>query len=84
LVLRIDRGNNWFLDGKAVLPEDLPGVLKEAFSRRPDWFVCLDANPDLPFGVPAHAMDMIQGLYARIILVTPGTEKDCCTGTGNR
>ncbi len=84
LVLRIDKENRWFLDGKAILPEDFSGILKEALSRRPDWLVYLDADPNLPFGVPAQAMDMIQGLYARTILVTPGIEKDCCTGTGSQ
>ena len=53
--------NRWFLDGKAILPEDFSGILKEALSRRPDWLVYLDADPNLPFGVPAQAMDMISG-----------------------
>jgi biopolymer transport protein ExbD len=84
LILRIDKQNRWFLDGKAVSPETFSAALKKELSRRSDWFVYLDANPELPFGVPAAAMDMIQELNAKIIFVTPSTERHCCTGTSNR
>lgn len=84
LVLRIDKENRWFFDGKPVSAEEFPAAFKKALDRRLDWFVYLSASPELPFGAPARAMDMIQGLHAKIILVTPSTEKDCCTGTSNR
>ena len=75
LVLRIDAKNRWFLDGEPVTPGDLPGALKKSLSRRPDWFVYLEADPGLDFRVPALAMDMIQGLHAKVILVTPGATR---------
>ena len=84
LILRIDKQNRWLLDGKPVSPDAFPNALKESLNRRSDWFVYLDANPELPFGVTAGAMDMIQGLHAHIILGTPSAEKQCCTGTSNR
>jgi biopolymer transport protein ExbD len=84
LVLRIDKENRWFLDGKPVSPEEFPGALKKVLDRRLDWVVYLNASPELELGAPARAMDMIQGLHAKIILVTPSTEKDCCTGSSNR
>jgi len=78
LVLRIDRKGRWFLDGKSILPEQFPGALKEALGRRSDWAVCLDADSDLNFGVPAQAIDMIQGLQSKIILMTPKMGQDRC------
>jgi biopolymer transport protein ExbD len=71
LVLRIDAKNRWFPDGEPVTPDNFPGTLRKSLSRRPDWFVYLEADPGLDFGVPARAMDMIQGLYAKVILMVP-------------
>ncbi len=79
LLLRIDRKGRWFLNAKPVSPEQFPGALREALSRRADWAVCLDADPELDFGPVAKAMDAIQGLYAKIILVTPKLGQDRCT-----
>lgn len=79
LVLRIDSKERWFLDAKPVSPEQFPGALREALSRRADWAVCLEADPELDFGRVAKAMDAIQGLYAKIILVTPKLGQDRCT-----
>jgi biopolymer transport protein ExbD len=75
LVLRIDATNRWFLNGEPVTLESFPGALKKSLSRRPDWFVYLEADPDLEFRVPAHAMDMIQELHAKVILMTPGAPR---------
>jgi hypothetical protein len=71
LVLRIDAQERWFLDGEPVTPEDFPAALKKSLSRRPDWFVYLEADPNLDFRAPARAMDMIQGLHAKVILMAP-------------
>jgi biopolymer transport protein ExbD len=71
LVLRIDKKDQWFLDGKLVSPSQFPAALKEAFSRRPDWVVYLVADGDLEFQKPATAIDMIQGLHARVVLGAP-------------
>lgn len=84
LVVRINRENRWFLEDKPVSTEEFPGVLKEALSRRSNWVVCLDADPELPFDVPARALDLIHGSYAKTILVTPNTKKDCYAAAGNR
>jgi hypothetical protein len=70
-VLRIDSKERWFLDGEPVTPDNFPAALRKSLSRRPDWFVYLEADPGLDFGVPAHAMDMIQGLHAKVILMVP-------------
>jgi biopolymer transport protein ExbD len=70
-VLRIDAKGQWFLDGDAVTPEGFPAALRKSFSRRLDRFVYLEADPNLDFRVPARAMDMIQGLHAKVILLMP-------------
>jgi len=71
LVLRIDKKDQWFLDGKLVAPNQFPEVLKEALSRRPDWVVYLIADGDLEFQKPATAIDLIQGLHARVVIGAP-------------
>jgi biopolymer transport protein ExbD len=78
LLLRIDAKKRWVFDGKPVSPEKFPAALRQALSRRPDWFVCLDADPALDFGVPMRAMDMIQGLSAKTIIATPKAVDDGC------
>jgi hypothetical protein len=64
LTLRIDKQNRWFFDGKEVFPEKFPAALQQALNRRPDLFVCVDADPGLALLAPVRAMDMIQG-YSR-------------------
>jgi biopolymer transport protein ExbD len=76
LVLRIDKQNRWFLNDQPVSPEGFSGALKGALSRRPEWFVYLDADPELEFGVHALAIDLIQGLHAKTILVTPNARNE--------
>ena len=71
LVLRIDAQEQWFLDGGPVTPEDLPAALKRSLSRRLDWFVYLEADPGLEYRIPARAMDVIQGLHAKVVLLAP-------------
>jgi hypothetical protein len=78
LVLRIDRKRRWFFNGKSVAPEDFPTALKESLGRRSDWAVCLDADSELDFGALGPAIDVIQGLHSKIIIVTPKMKHDRC------
>lgn len=84
LTLRIDKQRRWFFEGQPVSPEEFPAVLQQALNRRPDPFVCVDADPDLDYQVPARAMDMIQGQFAKIIIATPTAVDDGCTATIGR
>jgi hypothetical protein len=81
LVLRIDRERRWFFDGKLVAPEDFPAALKKSLGRRSDWAVCLDADSKLDFGALAPAIDIIQGLHSKIVLVTPKMKNDRCVAS---
>jgi len=78
LVLRIDREKQWFFDGKSVTPEQFPAALKEALGRRSDWAVCLDADSKLDFGALGPAIDIIQELHSKIVIVTPKMKGDRC------
>jgi biopolymer transport protein ExbD len=69
LVLRIDQANRWFLDNQRVSQEDFSDALKKSLSRRSDWVVCLDGAPELKFAMVAQAIDKIQGLSAKVVLV---------------
>jgi hypothetical protein len=71
LVVRIDKQRRWFLDGKRVTPEEFPLTLKDALVRRPDWVVYVDGDGDLQLADVMPAIDSIQGLHAKIVLVTP-------------
>jgi hypothetical protein len=84
LTLRIDKQRHWFLEGQPVTPEEFPAALRQALNRRPDRFVCLDADPALDLAVPGQAMDMLQGLFVKIIIATPKAVDDGCTATIGR
>jgi biopolymer transport protein ExbD len=84
LTLRIDKQRHWFFEGQPVSPEEFPAALQEALKRRPDPFVCVDADPDLDYQVPVRAMDTIQGLFVKIIVATPNAKDDGCTATIGR
>ena len=84
LTLRIDKLRRWFFEGQPVSPEEFPAALRQALNRRPDPFVCLDADPGLDLAVPGQAMDMLQGLFVKIIIATPKAVDDGCTATIGR
>jgi len=84
LTLRIDKQRRWFLEGQPVSPEEFPAVLQQALNRRPDPFVCVDADPSLDYLYPGQAMDMLQGLFVKIIIATPKAVDDGCTATIGR
>jgi hypothetical protein len=75
LVLRIDGEQRWVFDDKPVSPEEFPGALKDALRRRADWVVYLDASPELQLRVPARAMDIMQGMFVKIVLMPRRTEQ---------
>jgi biopolymer transport protein ExbD len=84
MTLRIDKHRRWFLEGQPVSPEEFPAALQQALNRRPDPFVCVDADPSLDYQYPGRAMDMIQGMYVKVIIATPKTVDDGCTATIGR
>lgn len=69
LVLRIDAQEHWYFDGKPVSENELGKVLRRAWTSRPVWIVYLDACRDLEVRVPIHAMDLMQGLGATVLML---------------
>ena len=78
IVLRIDEKGHWFFKGKPVSTSEFAIALRETFRSRPEWLVYIDAHPDLDFGKVELAVDVIEGLHAKAILVTPGVRSECC------
>lgn len=84
LTLQIDKQRRWFFEGEPVSPVEFPAALRRALKRRPDPFVCVDADPGLDYQVPGQAMDMLQGMFVKIIIATPNAKDDGCTATIGR
>jgi biopolymer transport protein ExbD len=57
-----------FLNGKHLLHSQLNTALQAEFSRRPDWVVYLDADPDISWSEVIQAIDMVQAVHGRVIL----------------
>jgi biopolymer transport protein ExbD len=63
-----------YVDSKTVAWADFGALLRSEISRRsPDWPVYLEGDRDLEWGSIAQAMDVIRGLRAEVVLLTPGT-----------
>lgn len=63
------------INGKKVAWDRLSGELKDELKTRPNWFVYVEADDNVPWQSAANAIDVAKGLQARVILLTPGTRK---------
>jgi biopolymer transport protein ExbD len=66
----------FFVNGQEVSRTDLRAKLIEQLSRRGEWTVYLDAEPDVAFMEAAHAMDTIQTCGAKLVWITPKVRED--------
>lgn len=78
LIVRIDREGRWYLNETPTSPEMLKAALTAEFSRRPDWVVYLDADPDIEVQTAASAMDIIQGQHGRVVIAAPAGPPGPC------
>ena len=78
LVLRIDNEGRWYLNERPTVPELLKATLRAEFSRRSDWVVYLDADPDIEVQAAASAMDIIQGAHGRVVIAAPAGPPGPC------
>ena len=60
------------IDGNKVAAEGLYDALKKELSRRADWVVFVEGDPDLPYQDIVHVIDVAHELHARSVLFTPG------------
>lgn len=74
----------WYLNSKPIAPVDLPAALRSELSRRADWIVYVEADPDVNIEQIASAMDIVIGLYAKPVLLTPQTRKELRDAQGQQ
>jgi biopolymer transport protein ExbD len=75
LVVRVDSQRRFYLNSKKVSEEELAGNLREALSRRAEWVVFVEGDPTLEYAYVAHAVDIVTGMHARVILLTYSTQR---------
>lgn len=75
-LVSIDSMRRVYLDYKQTTWEELPRDLEGALRGLPVQVVYLDADSDTLFMDVAKALDIIQGLRAKAILMTPGSKAE--------
>jgi biopolymer transport protein ExbD len=75
LAVTITSDNQILLNGEAMSPEELSSALGAALGRRPHWYVYVDGDQSIEFSAVARAVDIIRGLGAEAVLVTPKTKE---------
>jgi len=75
LIVRIDAHNLWYLSGKLTSASALPNDLKTELSRRAQWVVYFEADPEIPYASAVGGMEIIRAAHAGVILLTPASEK---------
>lgn len=73
--LSVDAKEQWNLNGKRMIPSEIPAALSKMSGGRTNCIVFLDVHQDLSYAVAIHAIDLIEGTGFKLVLLTPGTEK---------
>ena len=68
--------DRWYLNSKPIASVDLPAALRSELSRRADGVVYVEGDPDVNVEEVARAMDIVIGLHAKPVLLTPQTRKE--------
>jgi biopolymer transport protein ExbD len=68
-----DSPTRLYLNSKFVPGDDFESALKEDLGRRPDWVVCVEADPNLSWAQVVSTIDTIRGLQANVVLLTSET-----------
>ena len=74
LILRIDAHNRWYLNAALTSPSALPNDLRTELSRRAQWLVYVEADPEIPYASAIAAMEIIRAAHARVVLLPPGSK----------
>jgi Biopolymer transport protein ExbD/TolR len=75
-VVRIDAGENWYLNSTKISHKKLADVLSQQLGGKTNCAVYLDVDPSLSYGVAIEAISTIQKTQAVVVvLLTPGTKK---------
>jgi hypothetical protein len=64
-----------YVDSRLVAWEDFAAVLQKELSQRPpNWPVYVEGSRDVEWGHAVRAIDVIRGLQAQVVLLTPSTK----------
>lgn len=75
VVIVIDKDNHWKLNNEDTSPDKLESRLIEVFKTRAEKVVFVKGDPDLNYGVVAHAIDIAHGAgIDKVGLMTPKVE----------
>jgi len=75
-LVRIDAKRHLYLNYKPTTWEELPAGLDQALRILPVRVVYFDGDSDITFMNVARAIDVIQELGAKVILLTPGSKAE--------
>lgn len=67
---------HFFVNKQEILRSELRAKLIEQLSRRPEWTVYFEAEPDVPFGQAAYTIETIQACGAKLVWITPAMRED--------
>jgi biopolymer transport protein ExbD len=65
----------FFVNGQEVQRNELHDKLIDRLSRRAEWTVYFEANPDVSYMDAVYVMDTVQKCGARLVWVTPKMRK---------
>jgi len=63
------------VQGKEVAPANLREALKRELSPRAEWIVFVEGDPKLSYESVVQVVDVVNGLHAKPVLLTPGVER---------
>jgi biopolymer transport protein ExbD len=72
----VDARKGFLVNGQPVKREESGAKLREKLEKQMVWTVYLEADNDCPYMDAVYAIDMIQGLGAKLIWITPRTRAE--------
>lgn len=72
----VDEKEQFHVNGELIKAENLANELQKKLVRQASWTVYFEADNDARFMDAAYAMDIIKGLGATVIWITPAMRKE--------
>ena len=69
------------LDGTEMSREELEQSLKSKLSKRANWEVFVEGEDSVSFADPMYAIDIINALHAKAVILTPKLKRQIATNT---
>jgi hypothetical protein len=74
-VVRVESNGGWYLNAKRIRPDQLSTTLGTEIGARTSCVVSFDADPEVPFSVAIHVIELIEQSSGRVVLLTPQTKR---------